>query len=227
MREYRVQLIKRKGGPRKEPTKTVRISVKHHGVLDIQSKKYKKPSLSMKEILEWLIDLNEEHDLVTVGWKKRINESLDQYDVNEKKNRFAMLDDACPAYQLVDEFFMCIWAQKNKPPQIKKLSKDPVEALKVCKGCLKTREILEGIESYEETIRNLKVRAKAGIVVSIPRCDLPSDLSDDGLSFWCRRQAKNMTVDKCKTLRKGQPCMNLKWIKVPVKGELTEPEKGK
>jgi len=215
----------RVGGPHKKARKTVKISETHNEKLIAMAQSAKQPTMTKRDFLEYLIDLCDEFHFEKPGWRERFNEGLDKIDAVREKNRFDVLDDSCPAFQLVDEFFMCIWAKKDSPPKSKKLSKDLTEALKVCQGCVRTREILEGIEGYEETIRSLKAKAKSGIVVSIPRCDFPSELSDDGLSFWCSRQQKYMTVEKCKTLRKGQPCRNLKWIKVPVKGELAEPEK--
>ena len=181
----------------------------------------KSSKIKMKMIVGLLVDLCVKYQFLKPGWKSRLNEALNKVD----QDRLFDLDENCPAFQIVDEFYICIWAQKNSPPKVRKLSKDQNEALKACLGCTRTREILDGIANYEETIRNLKARAKQGIVVSIPRCDYPSELSEDGLSFWCRRQAKRMTVDQCKKLRKGTSCMNLKWLNVPVKGELPDPER--
>lgn len=214
----------RKGGAHKSKRIIVRISESHGDALAKQAQRYKKPELSKKDIVEYLIELNERYDLVKVGWEKRINEALAQVKNLELED---IPEDACPALQRVNGILFCIWARKNAPPQVRKLSPDLNEALKACLGCARTREILDGIGNLEETIRTMKERAKRGIVVKVPRCihEPPGVLSEDGLSFWCRMGAQNITVDKCNKLRNGQPCRYLKWMSVPVKGELTDPEK--
>lgn len=176
-------------------------------------------------IVKHLVGLAVEYGLLKPGWIKRFNEGLEKAD--RDIDREDIPDDACPALQRINDIIWCIWAQKNAPPKTKKLSPELREALKACVGCARTREILDGIASYEETIRNLKAEAKRGIVVQVPRCvhDPPGVLESDGLSFWCRMSGQKRTVKKCKTLRNGQPCRYLEWMKVPVKGELAEPER--
>lgn len=217
-------MSERKGGAHKSKRVRVYLSEAHGDALGKQAQRYKKPEMSKKDIVEFLIELNEKYDLVKVGWEKRINEALDHVDRLELSD---IPEDACPALQRVNDIIFCIWAQKNAPPKVKKLSPDLNEALKACQGCARTREILDGIATYEETIRNLKAEAKRGIVVQVPRCvyDPPGVLDPDGLSFWCRLSGQKRTVKKCKTLRNGQPCRFLEWMRVPVKGELAEPEK--
>lgn len=219
-------MSERKGGAHKVPRKTIKIGEPHDDRLIALAQAAKNPPMTKRALMEYLIDLCDEYHFENPGWRDRFNQGLDNIELDIKES----LSGLCPAFQKVNEIYQCIWARKNKPPVSKKLSGDMTQAQKVCDGCERTREILDGIEGYEETIRTLKKRAKKGIVVEIPRCDFPSELSEDGLSFWCRRQSKRMTVEQCKKLRKGRPlgdreCVDLKWLSVPVKGELAEPEK--
>lgn len=220
-------MSERKGGPHKISRKAVKISPEHNEKLIAMALAAKNPTMTKRDLAEYLIDLCAKYNLERPGWRARFDEGLDEIDDKGRRSRFDELDKECPAFQLVDEFYVCVWASRTSTPKVKKLSRDMTQALKICEGCAETREILEGIAGYEETIRNLRARARQGIVVSIPRCDLPSELNDDGLSFYCRRQTIKMTVEKCKTLRKGQPCINLKWMNVPVKGDFPDAEDNK
>lgn len=166
------------------------------------------------------INVGVEYDIYDPNWAEKFQRE------RERVNAFAMLDEACPALQFVDDTFLCIWSQPGRPPQTKKLSKTLEGARQFCLGCTKTREIREGIADYETQIRTMKERAKQGVILKVPSCIEGGSVSEDLKKLYCRRTTRWMKVSKCKTLKNGMAnCDALRWATVTVKGELPDAKK--
>ena len=215
-------MSERKGGEHTSERVNLKISGEHNNLLITQAKRHK---LSKKKIVEKLIEENEDHGIVEAGWEQKINENLSEADLIRSLEQ----EGKCAAFKQVNGIYHCIWARINKPPMSKKLSLDYDEALKVCLGCEKTREILEGIAKSAREITNLREKVKVGIVLDIPSCIHGGQVSDDLKKIYCKNakmQAQYRSVHNfCKTLNKGANCPGLRWTRVNAKGKFAELEK--
>jgi hypothetical protein len=175
--------------------------------------------MNKKSLAEFLIQIGSTYGLHLPRWEERLNRALDLVDEHEERNKFEALDTACPALTFNKEGYFCVWARFLKPPQSKKLGGTVELATALCVACDKTRKMLDGIADYEDQIKALKSEVGRGVVVEVPVCEIKSKLNDDGTEFFCERQRKNMKVTGCKTLRKGAPCKDLRWIALNAKGK--------
>lgn len=179
--------------------------------------------LDMTIIVGNFIAQGVEYDIFDGDWAKK---------ARGDNARFAFLDDACGhlayAKKKKDDpegWFKCIWARDGKPPQVLNLSEDADGARDLCAKCTKHRLQLEGIIGYEEQIKVLKATVKKGAIVDVPSCVRGGRLSDDGKSLYCQQTAKYSKVERCKTLRNGANCKELRWSRIEMKGKLPEKTK--
>lgn len=219
----------RKGGPHKEKRIQVPIGEESNEKLIELAQSSK---LSKKWIMEFFIDLGFKYGFLNKGWEGRLRDALNLVDENmsleSARNKFAALDDACPAlnHDEDEKDFVCVWARFNKPPIVKRLGKSYDDAEIICVACGRTREILEGIRGYEHEIKTLRAEVGRGVVVRIPSCMEGGRISDDGKKLYCARSTTFVSVQNhCKVLRRGANCKSLRWTVLNVKGEFAEPQK--
>ena len=220
---------KRKGQPHIEKRISLKIGEDSNDKLIGLAQSSK---LTKRFIMEFFIDLGHKYGFLKDGWEGRLRDALNLVDENRSqeraRNKFAALDDACPALNHDEDKkdFVCVWARLNKPPIVKRLGKDYDEAEIICVACGRTREILEGIAGYEDEIKTLRAEVGRGVVVRIPSCMEGGRISDDGKKLYCARTTTFVSVQNhCKVLRRGANCKSLRWTTLSVKGEFAEPER--
>ncbi|MBA7491418.1 hypothetical protein ES702_01963 [subsurface metagenome] len=232
----------RKGGKHKTPTKKVKISVPHDDKLIALAQGAKKPPMTKKGLMEYLIDLCGEFHFEKTGWRERFNEGLDKIDQDIKRkkakigHRYSFLDDIpCPlrdylgedeAPKKMGEGWYCL----KKAPTIKKLGSGIAEAAgKICQGC----QIRDG--ALEDS-RILKEQKTLGRVVPFPRCKRGAELKDDMTEFFCPEIGRWRPIKERKKKTDPQPCHargsppyqrcpEIEWTQIVIKGELPDPEK--
>ena len=184
----------------------------------------KRHHLSQKEIVGYLIDLCDKHDLLTGDWKGRLE------DLDEDRERYTRLEGSCPALTYADHSHWCLWGQDGKPPAKKKLAKDLDEALEMCAACNKTLSIKLENESYQVKVQELeaKLAVKSTQKFRVPQCDNGGRLSKDSTAFeGCpRSRGKPVSITEyCKKINEGQGCIWLKMHLIGVgAGETTNPD---
>ena len=183
----------------------------------ILEKLAKRHKLSQKEIVGYLIGLDDKYNLMSGDWKGRLE------DIDEGQEIRKALEGACPALRKLDETYVCLWGQENAPPKIKKLTTLRDQLEDACEGCTITRDIANKIRSQESELRTLRAAVDVGIVGKIPQCKNGGRLKDDN-KMWCPTSG-TVKVKHCMTLRGGQPCNYLDMIAMSIKGELPEMKK--
>lgn len=174
----------------------------------------KRRNTSMKEIVGFYIQLDEDYDLWSADWKDKVKKSEDQ------RERYTLLDGSCPALAFADNVWKCLWGQDGKPPAIKTLAKDLDEALELCAACTKTLKIKLENESYQVKVQELEMKLKENSTkkFKIPQCNNGARLDSDGLSFeGCPRSpGKPVSIEGyCKKLKNGAGC---DWFKTRLIG---------
>ena len=192
----------------------VKLTESDKKLLETLSKRH---HLSQKEIVGYLIDLCDKHDLLKGDWKGRLE------DLDEGQEIRKALEGACPARRYLKDTYVCLWGQENAPPKIKKLTPFSDQLEDACEGCTITRDIANKIRSQESELRTLRAAVDVGIVGKIPQCKNGGRLKDDN-KMWCPTSG-TVKVKHCMTLRGGQPCNYLDMIAMSIKGELPEMEK--
>lgn len=190
--------------PRYRKQSKVSLSAEHKEQLERLAKSSK---FDQKTIIEYLIDLHVKYDLMDVGWEDRLK------DADKKREVYTRLDGACKAMTYAGEFYICVFGHANKPPTIKKLSKELHEALDICASadCEARLEMKIKNEEYQTQIRVLETRLETRSTekFKIPVCQQGAVLSSDVLSFnGCpKNQGKAVSVKEyCQKLRGGQGC---------------------
>jgi len=178
-------------------------------VLEKLAKRHK---LSQKEIVGYLIGLDDKYNLMSGDWKGRLE------DIDEGQEIRKALEGSCPALIYLKDTFVCLWGQENAPPKIKKLTPFKEQLEDACEGCTITRDIANKIRSQELEIRTLRAAVDVGIVGKIPQCKNGGRLKDDN-KMWCPTSG-TVKVEHCMTLRGGQPCNYMDMIAMSIKGEL-------
>lgn len=203
---------------------SVTLNEKDKLILETLAKRHK---LNQKEIMGYLIELCDKHDLMAGDWQARLDTD------DEKRVDYTRLDDACPALTQADTDWKCVWGVNGKPPAIKKLSKDFDEALELCLACKKTLKIKLENESYQVRVQELeaKLAAKSTKKFRIPQCNNGGRLSKDSTAFeGCPRSpSKPVSIEAyCKKINSGTGCVWLKMHLIGVgSGDTTDTEKMK
>jgi len=190
------------------------INVKESDKMRIEklSKRYK---LSMSEITGYLYELCDNHDLLKGDWKARLD------DLDDRRETYKGLDDACPALTFAKQHYLCVWGQDGKPPAIRQLARELDEALDVCVSCDKTLKIKMQNESYQAQVQALEnqLREQSSKKFKVPNCKHGSILNEDATQFEnCpRNYGKSVLIaGYCKKLNEGQGCYDYKEVIVGV-----------
>ena len=173
--------------------------------------------VSMKDIVGYYIQIDNEYDLYSGDWKARLDV------VDSETKIIKALEDKCPGLIQLNETFVCLWGQDNAPPKIKKLTPFENQLEAACEGCTITKEIRNKIRDQESELRTLRAAVDVGIVGKIPQCKNGGRLKDDN-KMWCPNTG-TVKVKHCMTLRGGQPCGHLDMIAMSIKGELPDMKK--
>jgi len=188
------------------------------------AKRYK---LSMSEITGYLYEQCDKHDMMRVGWEARMEKA------DQERERYAGLDDSCPALCFMENYFYCLWGRDGSTPTKTRLSRDLSESLEACVSCDKTLKIKLENESYQVKVRELEARlaAKSTKKFKIPQCNNGGRLSKDSTAFdnCPRSPSKPVSITNyCKKVNSGQGCIWLKMHLIGVgSGETTDTDKMK
>jgi predicted DNA-binding protein len=131
------------------------------------------------------------------------------------KNRYAFLENACPALAFGDEHFKCVWGRDSKTPDIKNLAKIEEDTENICKSCKRTHNIIEENKQMKEQLRK-------GVIIDVPACMRGGRISDDGKELYCDMILAFRKVEECKKLRNGANCQHLRWSRIQLKGSLPD-----
>lgn len=138
----------------------------------------------------------------------------------QKENKFAFLDNSCPALCQGDKEYLCVWGREGRPPQITKLGIERSSISDICDSCKETLKL-------KEENKQLKAQIEHGVVVQIPSCANGGRISDDGKKLWCPRTMQYEDVHKwCKVLKGGANCEHLRWTQIVAK-DAYKPEKNR
>ena len=169
-------------------------------------------------IAGYLIELCDKHNLMDGDWKARLE------DLDLDREKVTWLKGSCPALTEADNKFKCVWGVDGKPPAIKVLSKDHLEALEMCAACKTTLEIKLENQSYQVKVQELeaKLQEQSTKKFKIPQCNNGGRLDGDGLAFeGCPRSpGKVVSIEGyCKKLKNGAGC---DWFKSRLVGVSSE-----
>lgn len=136
----------------------------------------------------------------------------------DTENRYAPLDDACPALTFTDDQWECTWGRIGQTPDTKKLGKSDEAMKNRCRACKKTLDMKDRLLTLEEKV--------ARGFLDIPSCIYGGQLSDDGEKIYCKNPhmtSQHRDVKKwCKVVRNGANCEALRWSRVKIKGKLPD-----
>jgi len=171
-------------------------------VLEKLAKRHK---LSQKEIVGYLIGLDDKYNLMSGDWQARLEGE------DEDRDRYAGLEGSCANMTFAKKNYICVRANLGKPPTIRALSEALDEALSICAICEEdTRKKLdrnETLERVHELESKLNVRSTEKF--KVPVCNYGGTLAGDGVSFSaCRLNPGKLTSieNYCKIRMNGKPC---------------------
>ena len=171
-------------------------------VLEKLAKRHK---LSQKEIVGYLIGLDDKYNLMSGDWQKRLTGD------DEERDRYAGLEGSCANMTFAKKNYICVRANLGKPPTIKALSEDLDEAHKICGICEEdTRKKLDRNDTLERVHElEAQLKTQATEKFKVPVCNYGGILAGDGVSFkGCRlNPSKTLSIeDYCKVRINGKPC---------------------
>lgn len=173
----------------------------------------KRHKLTQKVIVGTLVKMCDKYNLMAGEWESRL---VADEEKEEKQGDYTRQDATCEAFVFGDKMHFCVWGQEGKPPLIKKLAKNEVEALDMCAKCVKTLEL-------KDKLVTLEMKLAKGMVYDIPSCKMGGQLSTDGKKLYCKdpkKAAQYRDVNKfCKVVNRGANCEYLTWTKIAVKGK--------
>ena len=184
--------------------KTISVGEAHKELL---VKLAQSTKIDQKHITEYLIDLAVKLDLMKPGWENRLKES------ERIRETYTRRKGQCSAMTFAGEYHICVFGHAEKPPTIKKLSKDYGEALEICKSadCEARLEMKIKNEEYRNKIKVLEttLETRSTETWKIPVCQQGAVLSSDVLNFTGCPKVRGTPVsikEYCQKLRNGQGC---------------------
>jgi len=186
----------------------------------------KRHKVNQKEIMGYLIELCDKHDLLAGDWKARLEDRDEDYE------SATLREGSCPALAYAENANWCVWGRDGKTPDKKRLAKDLYEALEICAACNKTLNIRLENESYQAKIQGLeaKLNLKAKQKFKVPNCNYGATLVDENSFRGCRlNPGKLVDIENyCKKRLNGKPCSSYTEILIGVgEGETPDTEKMK
>ena len=181
---------------------------------------HKDKNKTQGDLIFYLLQLCDVHNLIKEGWDERLTKSLKSGDWQTEENMMRTDPDRCIAISHGKEIFKCVWGRRRKPPMIRLLEKEYEFSKNMCQSCTLTLLDDDERESYEDTIKNLenRLQANADLTFKIPICEAVGVLNGDGTLF-SRCQEHNMravNIEKfCKVKNDGEPC---EWYKESIVG---------
>lgn len=172
----------------------------------------KKPNATQGDLVHWLLDMAETHDLINEGWMDRLDAALEKgmWHIAQQK-RFEN-KKACQGLRGADNKWKCIQGRYQNTPAIRILAEDYDDALNLCEGCVITLEPILLNYELQGKIQQLEsnLEAAAGVTFKAPVCNRGAVLTAEGTEFRScpkRPSAKTVSVQKfCKVLSNGLPC---------------------
>ncbi len=213
----------RKGGPHKKERKTLKYDADIHAALlkYAQSKKIPMNVIASEFILKGI-----EYDIFDPNWIEKLEKA------DSILNRYANLDDACPAMSggqknSGDFLYRCIWFRPDSPPKIKNLGDTEELQGSACLACGGTRPYVEGMEERDVRIRELEIElgSKSSERFKIPKCNrgavLHHDKEDQLIFTNCfRHRGEPVSVKNfCRIQSNGLPCSFFAELVVGVEGK--------
>ena len=171
-------------------------------LLEKLSKRHK---LSQKEIVGYLVGLDDKYNLMSGDWRARLGGD------DQERDRYAGLKNSCANMTFAKKNYICVRANLGKPPTIKALSEDLDEAHKICAICEEdTRKKLDRNDTLERVHElEAQLNQKSSEKFKVPVCNYGGILAGDGVSFeGCRLYpGKTLSIEKfCKLRKNGKPC---------------------
>lgn len=172
----------------------------------------KQPNATQGDLVHWLLNMAETHDLINEGWMDRLNAALEKGMWHIAQQKHFANAEKCSGLRVADQKWKCIQGRHERTPEIRILAEDYDDALELCEGCKVTLEPILKNYDLQAKIQQLERSAEiqAGVTFKAPICNRGSVLTAEGTEFrGCpkRPSAKTVSVAKfCKVLSDGLPC---------------------